>query len=345
MKKKFLFIGAFILSIILIPQKVSALTPYTGALNVNLVRAYPITGTPQDTTNNGLITYNGNNLRRVSFFFKGTSYCQNPTDVATFTGYFRSYSNGTAGETSSLNISGAVLKDGSDNVKAVCKTTSISCNPGNVASTYSGDLVTYSQGTTCSFQVSCKMEAKNNTGISCNDYDNILEFSLAYSSATGQAFSAYLNELWYNSSSDNADVVDSINGLKDKQQETNDKIQENTDTIKDSDTSKSEAQASDFFKNFKSDDHGLSGIITAPLKAINKLTQSCVALSLPLPNNVGSIELPCMQTLYNQYVPTILSLWHVVVYGLVGYWIYKDIYRIVNNIKNPEDDKVEVLDL
>ena len=345
MKKKFLFLGAFILSIILIPQKVSALTPYTGALNVNLVRAYPITGTPQDTTNDGLITYNGNNLRRVSFFFKGTSYCQNPTDVATFTGYFSSYSTGYLGNSSSMNISGAILKDGSDNIKAVCKTSSISCSPGNVATTFSDGTKTYSQGTTCSYQVSCKMEPKNNTGISCSDYDNILEFSLGWSSATGEAFSAYLNELWYNSSNENSDVVDSINGLKDKQQETNDKIQENTDTIKDSDTSKSEAQANDFFKNFKSDDHGLSGIITAPLTAISKLSQSCVALSLPLPNNVGNIELPCMQTLYSQYVPTILSLWHVVVYGLVGYWIYKDIYRIVNNIKNPSDDKVEVLDL
>lgn len=345
MKKNFLFLGILLFSIFLIPDDVFAVNPYTGALNVNLVRAYPITGSPQDTTNDGLITYNGNHLRRVSFFFKGTSYCQNPTDVATFTGYFRSYSSGTAGNSASMNVSGAVLKDGSDNIKAVCKTTSISCSDGNVASAYSGDLVTYSQGTTCSFQVSCKMEAKNNTGISCRDYDNILEFSLSYSASTGQAFSAYLNELWYNSSSDNSDVVDSIDGLKDKQQETNDKIQENTDTIKDSDTSKSEAQANDFFKNFKSDDHGLSGIITAPLNAIKKLTQSCVALSLPLPNNVGNIELPCMQTLYSQYVPTILSLWHVVVYGLVGYWIYKDIFRIVNNIKNPNDDKVEVLDL
>lgn len=345
MKKKFLFIGAFILAIVLIPQKVSALGPYTGALNVNLVRAYPITGAPQDTTNDGLITYNGNHLRRVSFFFNGTSYCQNPTDVATFTGYFRSYAYGPAGDSASMNISGAVLKDGSDNIKSVCKTTSISCSDGNVATAFADGLKTYSQGTTCSFQVSCKMESKNNTGISCNNYDNILEFSLAYSAPTGQAFSAYLNELWYNSSSDNADVVDSINGLKDKQQETNDKIQENTDTIKDSDTSKSESQANDFFKNFKSDDHGLSGIITAPLSAIKKLTQSCVALSLPLPNNVGNIELPCMQTLYSQYVPTILSLWHVVVYGLVAYWIYKDIFRIVKNIKNPNDDKVEVLDL
>lgn len=345
MKKKFLFLGVFLLAFILTPKDVFAIQPYTGALNVNLVRAYPITGTPQDTANSGLITYNGNQLRRVSFFFKGTSYCQNPTDVATFTGYFRSYASGTFGDSASMNISGAVLKDGSDNIKSVCKTTSISCSDGNVATTTSDGLKTYSEGTTCSFQVSCKMESKNNIGISCNDYDNILEFSLAYFAPTGQAFSAYLNELWYNSSSDNADVVDSINGFKDKQQQTNDKIQENTDTIKDSDTSKSESQANNFFKNFKSDDHGLSGIITAPLNAINKLTQSCVALSLPLPNNVGSIELPCMQTLYNQYVPTILSLWHVVVYGLVGYWIYKDIYRIVNNIKNPDDDKVEVLDL
>lgn len=345
MKKKFIFIGAFILAIVLIPQKVSALNAYTGALNVNLVRAYPITGTPQDATNNGLITYNGNQLRRVSFFFKGTSYCQNPTDVATFTGYFRSYSTGYAGNSSSMSISGAVLKDGSDNIKSVCKTTSISCSPGNVATTFSDGLKTYSQGTTCSYQVSCKMESKNNIGISCNDYDNILEFSLGWSSSTGQAFSAYLNELWYNSSNENSDVIDSINGLKDKQQETNDKIKETNDTIKDSDTSKSESQANDFFKNFKSDDHGLSGIITAPLNAINKLSQSCVALSLPLPNNLGNIELPCMQALYSQYVPTLLSLWHIVVYGLLAYWIYKDIFRIVNNIKNPTYDKLEVLDL
>lgn len=134
-------------------------------------------------------------------------------------------------------------------------------------------------------------------------------------------------------------------GVEGAIRENTDKIKETNDTIKDSDTSQSEVQANNFFKNFKSDDHGLSGIITAPLSSINKLTQSCVALSLPLPNNVGSIELPCMETLYSNYVPTILSLWHVVIYGLLGYWIYKDIYRIVSNIKNPDDDKVEVLDL
>ena len=146
--------------------------------------------------------------------------------------------------------------------------------------------------------------------------------------------------------------ITALSVTKNSANETTDAINKNTaelknqtDTIKSTDTSESQTQANNFFSNFNSDDHGLSGIITAPLSAINKLSQSCVSLTLPLPNNVGNIELPCMDTLYSQYVPTILSLWHVVIYGILGYWIYKDIYRIVSNIKNPDDDKVEVLDL
>lgn len=103
----------------------------------------------------------------------------------------------------------------------------------------------------------------------------------------------------------------------------------------------------DFFNDFDDEDFGLSDIITLPLATIQSLSSSqCVALELPIPfTNGSSITLPCMAEIYQSKASGIYNLWQVVCYGLIGYWIGTDIFHMVKGFKDPDTDKVEVVDL
>lgn len=103
----------------------------------------------------------------------------------------------------------------------------------------------------------------------------------------------------------------------------------------------------DFFKNFKTNDHGLSSIITSPLQAIKNLTSStCNSLNLPIPFSKGqTISLPCMTSIYENKFGIIYTMYKTIVTGYIGYWICVRIYTLIKGFKDPDDDKVEVLDL
>lgn len=112
------------------------------------------------------------------------------------------------------------------------------------------------------------------------------------------------------------------------------------------DDSIDQSQANSFFNDFQDNDHGLSGIVTLPLTTIQSLTsQQCIALQLPVPFTNGHFTLPCMSEIYQSKVPGLYNLWQVVCYGLIGYWIATDIFKLVKGFKDPEQDKVEVMDL
>lgn len=101
-----------------------------------------------------------------------------------------------------------------------------------------------------------------------------------------------------------------------------------------------------FFDNFTSQDFGLSQIITIPLNTIQGLTsKTCVPLQIPIPFTNSNITLPCMTEIYETKFPSIYNLWKIVSFGIVAYLIAIDIFHIVKGFKDPESDKVEVLDL
>ena len=101
-----------------------------------------------------------------------------------------------------------------------------------------------------------------------------------------------------------------------------------------------------FFDNFTSQDFGLSQIITIPLNTIQSLTsKSCVPLQVPIPFTNSNISLPCMTEIYETKFPSIYNLWKITSFGIVAYLIAIDIFHIVKGFKDPESDKVEVLDL
>lgn len=101
-----------------------------------------------------------------------------------------------------------------------------------------------------------------------------------------------------------------------------------------------------FFNNFTNQDFGLSQIITIPLSTIQSLTsKTCVPLQVPIPFTSSNINLPCMTEIYENKFPTIYNLWKIVSFGIVAYFIAIDIFHMVKGFKDPESDKVEVLDL
>lgn len=104
-------------------------------------------------------------------------------------------------------------------------------------------------------------------------------------------------------------------------------------------------QASSFFDDFQADSHGLSGIITAPLRLIQSLSSSsCSPLELPLPFVNQNAILPCMSTVYSQFA-TFYSLWQLITTGIIAYYILIKLFGHIKGLQNPDDDRIEVLQL
>lgn len=146
----------------------------------------------------------------------------------------------------------------------------------------------------------------------------------------GMDFSAILN---------NNDLSSSI-------KENTEETKKQTEAIKDSNTNDAISSSNGFFKDFTSDDFGLSDIVTMPLSFINGMSSSqCYSLNLPLPFVKQNAELPCMTSIYKQHFGSFLTIYQTITTGFIAYWVCINIFRLVQNFKNPDNDEVEVLDL
>ena len=146
----------------------------------------------------------------------------------------------------------------------------------------------------------------------------------------------------------NQTTINQNQQIIDEQNKTNKNLDKIDDTINNSDTSSSQEQANNFFKNFQSNDYGLSDIITMPLTLIKSLTNStCVALQLKVPflKNNNTLELPCMDTIYKKHFGSFYTIYQTIIFGFIAYWVSVKIYALVKGFKDPDEDKVEVLDL
>ena len=168
-----------------------------------------------------------------------------------------------------------------------------------------------------------------------NYYANVEGFPMN----NNQSYVKDLQELKDILQNSNSSLKDSI----DKNTEENKKTNE---TLKDSNVKDSQDSANGFFSDFESSDFGLSDVITMPLTFIKGLASNqCNSLVLPLPFVDKSVELPCMTSVYNSYFPTFLSIYQTITTGLIAYWVCINIFRMVQNFKNPDNDEIEVMDL
>lgn len=138
----------------------------------------------------------------------------------------------------------------------------------------------------------------------------------------------------------NGSVVEAVDKITAEAKKTN-------DTLNDTDVTDSTNQASDFFNKFDSGDTGsLMNLISLPLKFLNRLNSSCKAVNLPIPH-FTNINLPCMSTIYNQnndFKP-VFDIIRLIINGLICYKCLRSLIYFINELKDPEKDNLEVLDL
>lgn len=174
-------------------------------------------------------------------------------------------------------------------------------------------------------------------GLSSQSSQDVSIAILAYlkQQQTNQDYTTILNEIKNNQ-----------NDYKKELQDVNSSIQKTQETIKDTDTQGAQDSAGGFFNDFTTDTHGLTAIITAPLSLISSITsKSCSPLVLPLPFVDKDLTLPCMGAIYSQYFGSFLSIYQVITFGIIAYWVCVRIFNLVKDFKNPDHDEIEVLDL
>lgn len=159
--------------------------------------------------------------------------------------------------------------------------------------------------------------------------------------------------IYYDSSLFNYVIIDDYNTIPDKQISWIDK-EGNTQnaTIKNipkkNQTHINQSQDTfDLFKNFKTNDHGLSSIITAPLSFIKNLSSAtCTPVILPIPYGGNqTIKLPCLTPIYEEKASLFYNIYKTIITGIIAYWVCVRIYALVKGFKDPNDDKIEVLEL
>lgn len=162
----------------------------------------------------------------------------------------------------------------------------------------------------------------NDLGISSNEIENIVNNS-------GFATASSVEE-----------VKTATDEIKAESKKTN-------DTLNDDDTTGASNNANSFFNDFEENNHGLSGVISAPLNYIKSLlTSTCTPIELPVPFIENQkVILPCMSSVYENTFGSFFTIYQTIVTGLVTYWVCIKIYFMVKGFQNPESDKVEVVDL
>ena len=174
-------------------------------------------------------------------------------------------------------------------------------------------------------------------GLSSQSSQDVSIAILAYlkQQQTNQDYTTILNEIKNNQ-----------NDYKKELQDVNSSIQKTQETIENTDTQGAQDSAGGFFNDFTTDTHGLTGIITAPLSLIISITsKSCSPLVLSLPYVDKDLTLPCMGAIYSNYFGSFLSVYQMITFGIVAYWVCVRIFNLVKDFKNPDHDEIEVLDL
>lgn len=167
------------------------------------------------------------------------------------------------------------------------------------------------------------------TTLHTDSYDSYIRFSIRKSRQF--SFSGPVCNDW---------EKENLDKLNNSQTETNDLIK---------DDSVDQSQANSFFSDFStSDNGGISSIITKPLVIVNNLlsnSSSCSNLALPSFMGVDNAYLPSGCILWNNAPSSVVVLWNIFVCGIGSYFILKDLFKIIEDLKNPDNDKVEVMDL
>lgn len=170
-----------------------------------------------------------------------------------------------------------------------------------------------------------------------SDFTNLILYNYAsnYSGLTNLNVFFHSTSILSYSTNNNFSYYDSTDNI------TNNSITNMYQTIYDSTVDSN----SSFFENFTDNDHGLSGIVTAPLVLIKELNSGTTCTPLTLPILGKNISIPSGCILWEKVPNEIEVIYHIFVGGFLAYIIATNLFHDVNNLKDPEKSEVSTLDL
>lgn len=174
-----------------------------------------------------------------------------------------------------------------------------------------------------------------------------LEFGFTYP-LTGQVTFEVIN-FKVSSSLDPPDTPDYTQDLDDIKggiSDINDKLDDLNDSLKDDDVTGSKDKAEGFFNDIEDKDYGLSDVLLIPLEFVKSLLgHSCVPFTFELPFVEQNVTLPCIKPIYQQYFGPFFILWQNITTGLIAYSVIINIWATIEGLKDPQNDKIEVMKL
>lgn len=148
------------------------------------------------------------------------------------------------------------------------------------------------------------------------------------------------NRITSNANSNTQAQIDNDNS---NQVQTNSNLNKINDSINNDEIDNN--SGNDFFDNVNVSSHGITGLITLPLNFISSFTTSaCSPFSVTIFDK--NINIPCLSPLEKQLLGN--DLYNLIVVGFnapLVYGICLYFVRSVKNANNPNDDRIEVVDL
>lgn len=178
-----------------------------------------------------------------------------------------------------------------------------------------------------------------------NDVHGMLIYTkVFYNSSTNSTYRFKLGKQLLLYKNSDTIINDSINSQTQQQQQNHEETQS---YLEDSNTTQAESEATDFFEDFEAPDiGGLGAIITAPLNTIRSLlNSSCSNLVLPLPFVNKNLTLPCMNTIYTEHFGAFFTIYQTIILAVIAYRCIRSIFFDIHGFTNPNDDRIEVMDL
>lgn len=173
-----------------------------------------------------------------------------------------------------------------------------------------------------------------------NNFESRENYQVAISQVVDISCDSSNADVITNNNNNTQNIINNNNSNTDK---ITDSVNKTNDTMKDDNIDTSSSNS--FFNNFKSSDHGLTGIVSAPLKIINQFTTTtCKSVNIDFLG--AKADLPCGSTLWGREdLKTFVDIYNVIMGGLISYGALKGIFNRVQGFKNPDSSKVEVIDL
>lgn len=181
---------------------------------------------------------------------------------------------------------------------------------------------------------------------------NTKNYVESYTPKFGDLSSREMIPVYWGSLEGMPNYVRSLIGIKPIEQDTNEKlgdinqgIKDTNDTLKNDNVDGASGSAGGFFEGFETNFGGLTSIVTAPLVFINGLTASCNDLTLPIGIVAGNLTLPCAKNIYTTYFGPLYNIYVTLIDGLVAYFVVKGLFQLFQDMKDPSNSRVDVIDL